>query len=53
MTYKIGVIGVGVYGCHSLEQALLQAGDAKIKTVCSNDMLGAGCHRDNLENASK
>jgi predicted dehydrogenase len=53
MTYKIGVIGVGVYGCHSLEQALVQAGDAKIKTVCSNDMLGAGCHRDNLESAAK
>lgn len=49
-SYNIGVIGVGVYGCHSLEQALLVAnGPAKITDVCSSDELGAGCYGDKLE----
>ena len=45
-TYKIGVIGVGVYGCHSLEQALVSNGPGKIVSVCGNDSLGAGCYGD-------
>jgi len=42
-TYNIGVVGVGVYGCHSLEQALVANGPGKVVAVCSHDSLGAGC----------
>jgi predicted dehydrogenase len=45
-TYNIGVIGVGVWGCHSLEQELLNTGRCKIKTVCGNESFGAGMHKD-------
>ena len=49
-SYNIGVIGIGVYGCHSLEQALLTAnGPAKVTAVCSSDELGTGCYGGKLE----
>jgi UDP-N-acetylglucosamine 3-dehydrogenase len=48
MTYNIGVIGVGVFGCHSLEQAMIKAGDAQIKKICSNSEFGAGIYSDDL-----
>lgn len=53
-SYNIGVIGVGVYGCHSLEQALLTAnGAARVTSVCSNDELGIGCYGDKFEEESE
>lgn len=48
-TYNIGVVGVGVYGCHSLEQALVANGPGTVVAVCSHDSLGAGCFDDQLE----
>lgn len=46
MNYGIGVIGVGVWGCHSLEQTLLSAcGDerqARIVAVSADAAYGAG-----------
>jgi len=41
MTYGIGVVGVGVWGCHSLEQTLCKAGDARIVAVSTEDRWGA------------
>jgi predicted dehydrogenase len=51
--YNIGVIGVGVYGCHSLEQALVSNGPGKIISVCSNDSFGAGCYGSSLEKEAR
>ncbi len=44
--YNIGVIGVGVWGCHSLERELLNTGRCVIKSVCGNDSFGAGQNED-------
>ena len=39
--HKIGVVGVGVWGCHSLERELLATGRCRIKRVFAADFLGA------------
>lgn len=52
-TYNIGVIGVGVFGCHSLEQSLVSNGPGKIISVCSNDSLGAGCYGGKLDEEAR
>ena len=44
MSYGIGVVGVGVWGCHSLENALVQAGDARIVAVANDASMGAANH---------
>lgn len=54
MTYGIGVVGVGVWGCHSLEQTLLSAcGDerqARIVAVSAGDAYGANsCSEPTVE----
>jgi predicted dehydrogenase len=51
MTYGIGVIGVGVWGCHSLEHALLQAGDARVVAVATDASMGAANYADSRETA--
>ncbi|OGV77818.1 MAG: hypothetical protein A3K19_16245 [Lentisphaerae bacterium RIFOXYB12_FULL_65_16] len=43
MTYGIGVVGVGVWGCHSLEHMLLKCGDARVVAVSTDESLGAHC----------
>jgi predicted dehydrogenase len=40
--YKIGVIGVGVWGCHSLERELLNTGLCELKSVCGGEGFGVG-----------
>lgn len=50
--YKIGVIGVGVWGCHSLERELMHTGKCQIKSICGNDDFGAGLY-DDVISASK
>jgi predicted dehydrogenase len=49
--YKIGVIGVGVWGCHSLERELLNTGMCEIKSVCGGEEFGAGLYEDALAGA--
>ena len=49
--YKIGVIGVGVWGCHSLERELLNTGLCEIKSICGGDEFGAGLYEDALAGA--
>ncbi len=46
--YGIGVVGVGVWGCHTLEQAVLKAGNASISAICAADEFGANCHGNEL-----
>lgn len=46
--YGIGVIGVGVWGCHSLELELAATGRAEIKAIAAGDAFGANCHGPNL-----
>lgn len=41
MTHGIGVVGVGVWGCHSLEQTLVRTGDARVVAVSTEDRWGA------------
>lgn len=41
MKHGIGVVGVGVWGCHSLEQTLLRTGDAKVIAVNTANAWGA------------
>lgn len=43
MSIGIGVVGVGVWGCHSLEQTLARAGDARVTAVSTCDRWGATC----------
>ena len=49
--YKIGVIGVGVWGCHSLERELLQTDMCEIKSICGGDEFGEGLYDDALKGA--
>jgi len=51
--YKIGVIGVGVWGCHSLERELLNTGMCEIKSVCGGDEFGEGLFDDPLSGAKE
>lgn len=44
MEHKIGVIGVGVWGCHSLERELLATGRAGIAMIYAGNELGANCY---------
>ena len=39
--FGVGVIGVGVWGCHSLEQTLLATGRARVTAVSTADRWGA------------
>jgi len=41
MRRGIGVIGVGVWGCHSLEQTLRSTGDARVVAVSTEERWGA------------
>ncbi len=50
--YKVGVIGVGVWGCHSLERELVKTGLCEIKSICGANQFGAGLY-DDVEQASK
>ncbi len=43
MSSGIGVIGVGVWGCHSLEQVLCRTGDARVAAVSTEDRWGETC----------
>ncbi len=52
-SYNIGVIGIGVWGCHSLEQTLAANGPGKITSVCSHDKLGAGLYGGRLEEEAR
>ncbi len=47
-TYGVGVVGVGVWGCHSLERELAGTGRAKIVAMCGGEEWGANCHGDQL-----
>ena len=49
--YKIGVVGAGVWGCHSLERELLNTGRCELKSVCGGEEFGAGCYEDALVGA--
>ena len=49
--YKVGVTGIGVWGCHSLERELLNTGMCEIKSVCGGDEFGAGLYEDALAGA--
>lgn len=53
MSYNIGVIGIGIHGCHSLEQVMVQAGNAKIKKICSQAEFGVGVYPEDLPAQSK
>lgn len=46
MTYNVGVIGAGVWGCHSLERELIKTGKAKIVSVCASEEFGANCFEE-------
>ncbi|MEA2012628.1 MAG: Gfo/Idh/MocA family oxidoreductase [Verrucomicrobiota bacterium] len=50
--YKIGVIGVGVWGCHSLERELVNTNMCEIKSICGGDEFGAALYKDTVK-ASK
>lgn len=51
--YKVGVIGVGVWGCHSLERELFNTGMCEIKSVCGGDEFGAGLYEDAVVGAKE
>ena len=51
--YKVGVIGVGVWGCHSLERELLNTGLCEIKSVCGGDEFGEGLYENALAGAKE
>lgn len=44
--YKVGVIGAGVWGCHSLERELLNTGMCELKSVCGGEEFGDGFYED-------
>jgi predicted dehydrogenase len=39
--YGVGVVGVGVWGCHSLEQTLVRTGRTRVIAVSTEDRWGA------------
>jgi predicted dehydrogenase len=39
--HTVGVLGVGVWGCHSLERELLATGRCRVKSVCHRPEFGA------------
>jgi len=41
--HGVGVIGYGVWGCHSLERDLVRSGKAEIKAIAAGDFYGANC----------
>jgi predicted dehydrogenase len=47
--HGIGVIGFGVWGCHSLERELAATGRAEIKALAFGDGFGANCYGAELE----
>ena len=51
--HGIGVIGFGVWGCHSLELELAATGRAEIKAVAFGDEFGANCHGAELAARAK
>jgi predicted dehydrogenase len=53
MSYGIGVIGVGVWGCHSLEHHLLQMGDAGVVAVATDASLGAASYTGDADEAGR
>lgn len=47
--HQIGVIGFGVWGCHSLERELAATGRCEIRRLHAEDSLGDNCHGSALQ----
>ncbi|MBN2640843.1 MAG: Gfo/Idh/MocA family oxidoreductase [Victivallales bacterium] len=44
--HTLGVLGVGVWGCHSLEREFLATGRCRVKTICHQPEFGARLELD-------
>ncbi len=46
--HGVGVIGFGVWGCHSLERELVATGRAEIRALAFGDVFGENCYGPDL-----
>jgi UDP-N-acetylglucosamine 3-dehydrogenase len=51
--YGVGVVGVGVWGCHSLERELVRTGRAEIRAITYGDSFGENCYGDKLRSKAE